>query len=770
MNKMEFRQTLWLGLLALPGLAFAQALPFPKAAHQDEASLATSIPDLARHALAQYQDGNRDQYLSTLSKLQWAAGQYAEAASTVQQWRAQHVTGEALNRSITVQLYLKSYARMSAEHVPFEESFRREFRATFAPLNDRAALDAEWFLQTPVAFAKSNLQATLERHRQDDSISLPDALELVQAYTASRASEEAAPLLQSLVAEDDAHRYLIQEDVLIKTPYGATLSAMTVRSKAVTSPQPTALFATAQTDPVSELYWAKYAATRGYVGVSSDTRGKRLSPDEIVLYEDDARDLYWVIDWISHQPWSNGKVGMWGGSESGFMTWAAAKTRHPALKTIVPYCPENPGYGLPMQNNVFLTANYASAFYLTDNKYLDEDTYNNRKRWNDLIWNWYHSGRPYREIDQLDGKPNKWLQRDLQHPSYDSYYQQMTAYREDFAHLNIPVLAIDGYYDDGQSFALLNLKEHYRYNPQAEHYLLIGPYDHFGTQSAYKPPALRGYGIDPVAQFDTSEVTFQWLDYVMRGGPKPALLTDRINYEVMGANLWRHAPSLEKSHNDVLTYYLTAQPSGPYHALSSQKPSRSEALEQTVDFRDRASVSAPTYPSQILSSKLDLATRAVDARVIEVPAGDPSSGPVFISEPIEEPVAVSGMFTASLDLVTNKKDLDIAMVLYEVTPQGQFFHLAYTVERASYAKDMSVRHLLEPGRLQTIPIERTLFVSRQLAKGSRLLVVLDVNKGPYAQVNYGTGKDVSDESVADAGEPLQVEWRNSSTVRVPIWR
>jgi uncharacterized protein len=110
------------------------------------------------------------------------------------------------------------------------------------------------------------------------------------------------------------------------------------------------------------------------------------------------------------------------------------------------------------------------------------------------------------------------------------------------------------------------------------------------------------------------------------------------------------------------------------------------------------------------------------------------------------------------------------MVLYEITPKGEFFHLAYTVQRASYAKDMTTRHLLAPGRVATIPLERTLFVSRQLSKGSRLLVVLDVNKGPGAQVNYGTGKDVSDESIADAREPLQVQWRNDSVVHVPIWK
>jgi hypothetical protein len=39
-------------------------------------------------------------------------------------------------------------------------------------------------------------------------------------------------------------------------------------------------------------------------------------------------------------------------------------------------------------------------------------------------------------------------------------------------------------------------------------------------------------------------------------------------------------------------------------------------------------------------------------------------------------------------------------------------------------------------------------VSRQLSRGSRLLVLLTVNKNGNAQINDGTGKDVSDESIA----------------------
>lgn len=43
-----------------------------------------------------------------------------------------------------------------------------------------------------------------------------------------------------------------------------------------------------------------------------------------------------------------------------------------------------------------------------------------------------------------------------------------------------------------------------------------------------------------------------------------------------------------------------------------------------------------------------------------------------------------------------------------------------------------------------------------------------MEKSPFAQVNYGTGLDVSDESIADAKEPLQVRWYNDSMIRVPL--
>jgi hypothetical protein len=103
-------------------------------------------------------------------------------------------------------------------------------------------------------------------------------------------------------------------------------------------------------------------------------------------------------------------------------------------------------------------------------------------------------------------------------------------------------------------------------------------------------------------------------------------------------------------------------------------------------------------------------------------------------------------------------------------PNDQLLHLSYFIGRASYARDMSVRKLLTPGKVESIPFDRTRMVSRRLSKGSRLLVTLNINKSRFCQINYGTGKDVSDEDINDARIPLQIRWRSDSYVKIPIWK
>jgi len=77
--------------------------------------------------------------------------------------------------------------------------------------------------------------------------------------------------------------------------------------------------------------------------------------------------------------------------------------------------------------------------------------------------------------------------------------------------------------------------------------------------------------------------------------------------------------------------------------------------------------------------------------------------------------------------------------------------------------------LLVPGRPTDIPFSNTKITAKEIYPGSRILVVLNINKNKLGQVNYGTGKDVSDESVQDAGEDLDVKWYSSSYINVPLF-
>jgi hypothetical protein len=44
--------------------------------------------------------------------------------------------------------------------------------------------------------------------------------------------------------------------------------------------------------------------------------------------------------------------------------------------------------------------------------------------------------------------------------------------------------------------------------------------------------------------------------------------------------------------------------------------------------------------------------------------------------------------------------------------------------------------------------------------------VLNIDKNPFAQINYGTGKDVSKETVKDAGLPLEIKWSTQSFIEL----
>ena len=530
--------------------------------------------------------------------------------------------------------------------------------------------------------------------------------------------------------------YTIQDSVLIPTKSGINISAIIVRKKANKNPLPAILFYTTYNQGSGDAIFGKRSADKDYVGIVAYARGIRIDLKHYAPYEHEETDIYDIIEWISKQSWCNGSIGMFGGSYTGFSQWATAKNVHPALKTIVPQVAVMPGYDAPMENNVPFGGILPWA---------NDNIYKNKPYKRELVFEWFENGNSFRSLDSLGGQPNPIFQKWLAHPAYDSYWQSMVPTPVEYTKINIPVLSTTGYYDGSQIGAIQYFKLHTKYNKNANHYFVIGPYDHWGGQ---RNPAknLMGYEIDSIANISMMTLAYDWLDYILKGKPKPELLKNKFNYQVMGTNEWKHSSTLEKINNDTLTFYLDKA------SLKSSKPKKKEFQKQTIDFKNRE-VENTYYTPEIIFDTLDA-----------------SNGLVFTTEPFQKDFNINGSFSGNLWTTINKKDLDVSLALYELMADGKYFFLTRYVGRASFAKDNTKRQLLKPNKRENISFDNTRFVSKKINKGSRLVILLNINKHPFEIINYGSGKPVSDETIKDAGEPLQIKWHNDSFIKIPIWK
>jgi uncharacterized protein len=747
------RVFLWCLFAALtPAWAAAPLLEFHAPASADDPGAAAAIRDLAARLVPVFQDPDPDRYLANLSALQMAADNFTAAdlsRQALRDRRRRANVSRPVDRALIFDIYAYAKALQSENRVSFADGFTRSFHEVVGRLDDHDAYAVTRWLEISPAVLREDFQKTLDQQRTNDMIGQAEAVELIWKYLSFDAYRSIGPLAGPLVAEDDGRRYTTEDGILIETSGGASIFAMVVRPKDSAKPRPALLEFTIY----DTQNYALDCAAHGYVGVVAYIRGKHTNPDIVVPYQHDGTDAVAVINWIAQQPWSDGRVGMYGNGYSGFTPWAAAKRAPAALKAIATSGPNAPGIDGPMGGSIFQNSAYRWSSFVTNTKASDENAYNDDAVWRALDQKWYRSGWRYRDLGRLYGKPDAIFLRWLNHPSYDRFWQDLVPYREQFAGVNIPVLTMTGYYAGSEPAALYYFTQHHKFNPRAEHRLLIGPYDDSVMQRG--PQArLQSYEVDEAALVDLRELRYQWFDHVFKGSALPALLKDRVNYEVMGANEWRHAASLEAAAKTPLRFYLDRGASGDAHRLTQRKSLRATSTRQTIDFTDRSD-DAWMAPADFTSRSL--ATH---------------NSVMFVSEPMTKTTEFTGLFSARLDFTVNKMDMDLNVMLYELLPSGDYIYLFNpTYEfRASYSHDRVHRHLLKSGERQQLAFKSERMTSRRLQPGSRLVMILGINKRPDREINYGTGNDVSEESIADADIPLKIQWHSDSYIEIPVRR
>lgn len=724
----------------------AQEFAFAAPLRASDPTTPKAMRDLAERMLPVYEDKDTERYLANVAALQLVAGNAVAAHDSRQSLRDRRrgiSLGQSRPRELLYDIYAKARAIEAHDRVPFEQAFRQAYEDVVPALSDRDAHAVATWFETPLAAHESALQRALDRLRAKGSIQTTEAVELIWAYLAYDAHRSFRPLVRALEVEDDRQRYLHEDDVVIRTPQGVQIHARVVRPKAQPKPLPALLEFRIELGEDE----AQSSAAHGYVGVIAYTRGRKSGGrGRIFPFRHEGEDARAVIRWITQQPWSDGRVGMYGEGYSGYAAWAAARRRPEALKAIATSSPMAPGINFPMAGGIHFNEAYRWAYTQARQQ---ERLVGDDEEWRKRDQAWYRSGKPYRLLDRRGGRSDRVFSSWLDHPSYDRFWQKAIPFREGFAQVDIPVLTTAGYYA-ADAGALYYFAEHTRYRRDANHSLLIGPYGRGAAAGAV--PVLRGYPVDAAAIIDLRDLRYQWFDQIFKNAPRSALLKDRVNWQLAGSNEWRHAASIEAMGPQRLRLHLVggAEPGAPGR-LRPENPARATSVLQIVSLKDRKNPTSP-HTRELLTRKL----------------AEPDTLS-FETDPLPRAMELSGRLGGLLDLEINRQDVDLHLTAYEKLANGTYVQLFERYEfRASYAGDRVQRRLLKAGVRQTLAFTVERLAGRRLAAGSRLVLLMGVNKRPDREINYGSGKPVSDESIADARSPLRIRWFSSSYVELPI--
>jgi hypothetical protein len=765
-----------ISLLLLPRLAAAQSLPFHAPASVDDPTTAAVMRDLASRIIPGYFSDNHEQYLANMSALQLVAGNFDEAYSArldLQQLRGGTHRRPPADPALVYDLFAHAKSLQAQYRLPFAQAFDLAFWETIPIFDNLDGYRVESWLEAPPATYAGALQASFDRLRGRGRISQREAFGLIWQYLAFEAYRSFGPIAPGLISLDEDRRYKIQDDVEIDTPGHGRVLALLVRPRSAGELLTTLLqyrIAPGGYDDAIE------AAAHGFAGMVAFTPRVRAGRHgwQVIPFEGEGDRARAVIDWVAKQPWSDAQLGMYGNGYSGFVAWAVAKRLPPQLKAIATSDAMAPGVNFPMDGGIGLNAAYCWLQGIESERD-DSDAAGDASPavlpqpapgagapataapgspdWCDALdAKWYASGKPYRDLPRLAGHGSEIFGRWLQHPAYDEYWRRLVPSPQEFARVDIPMLSMTGYYSPGEAGTLFYFLQHYAHDSHADQILLAGPYDEAEIRNGRAEEVLGDYRIDPAAVVDLWGIELQWFAYLFLNEPKPALLTDRVNFQVMGANVWEHAGTLDDLAKDRVRLYLATEPHAGSGSLTPREPPGHAAVHLSANLAHRKDDNGPESPSLMTGS---------------VPV---DNGFAFVSGPLPGGLDIAGRFAGKLLVSTNKRDLDLTFALYELLPDGNYFHLFAPAEefRASYLRDAAQRRLLAPGAAEWLAFTSQRITAVRVESGARLVMVLRISKRPDREIDYGSGRAVSAESIAAARTPVRLSLLRGSYLDLPI--
>ncbi|MCH2033436.1 MAG: CocE/NonD family hydrolase [Tenacibaculum sp.] len=480
-----------------------------------------------------------------------------------------------------------------------------------------------------------------------------------------------------------------------------------------------------------------------YVFITVDCRGRGNSEGEFIPFESDGKDGAEVINWIGKQSWSNGKVGMFGGSYRGMNQWLILKEFPKNLKTIIPIASVGPGLDFPKYNNIFYP--YVMRWLmLTSGKTINQKLFG-EDFWKQKREQLYLEGKPFNSYDEIVGFPKKVFQKWISHPSHDEFWQQFYFTKEQSKKVNIPILSITGHFDSDQPGAMKYYSDHMNNgNEEAKsnHYLIVGPWSHGGTRRPKKE--FWGLKFGENAVIDMNDLYLKWFNWTLKEGKKPTILKDKIMLYTMGENTWNYTTKLDELSNGEKELFLSSFNSEANDVFSSgdllDAPLSNDLNPDIIvyDPSKKKGINSASYNSKISEVFTDQ-SYVNDEDIL-----------IYHSKPLEEDMEVNGKIRFEAYISMDVEDTDLEVTMYEISKDNSSKFLQKDQIRARYRKGLEKPVLVRKNVIEKYVFEGENLFSRVIKKGSRIRLVFSSIDKPNVQRNFNSKEDPSIQKMENA--------------------
>lgn len=508
-------------------------------------------------------------------------------------------------------------------------------------------------------------------------------------------------------------------------------------------------------DRTKQKETAQRWVTAGYVFVAQDCRGTRASEGVLAPYNNEGQDGFDTIEWLTRQPWCNGRVGMVGGSYVGAVQWQAAVENPPGLAAIAPQATWSSFY-----RNLYLGGSVRLSLisgWIAGNTPKPEGVL--PRDMNDALMR-----LPLSDVDEAIGWPMPWLDAYLTHPEPNGFWTRLDLTSR-LPVLQLPALHVVGYYDffSRESVDNFVIMQEQARDPatRKQQRLVLGPWDH-GTIGKSQ---VAEVDFGSAAALDVGAIQFDWFDrHLKQDAAALARPFPPVTYFSMGDNVWREAQTWPPEGFVPTSFYLHSNGQANTRAGNGRLSREAPTSEQPSDaFRADPLQPVPACPVTAARPLKAAVWGPVDQSALE----DRDDVLVYSTTPLAESLTFAGNLEARLFVSTDTPDADWVVKVVDVRPDGVAVNLATGILRGRYRNSLLRPELMKPGEVYEITVDLGPSAAT-IAKGHQLRVDICGSLFPLHDRNPNTAAGITDCKTAIATEQVHHRPAAMSRIILPI--